>query len=115
MIYTSYFANWRKFPQGKKLVSIANFPPKGFKGDRYEALFPDKSMFFQYKDGEIDEETFKVLYRNQLDKLDREQILQDLDECILLCYEKSSDFCHRHIVREWLGEKNIQELKGNKQ
>jgi len=26
----------------------------------------------------------------------------DTDRIILLCYEKPADFCHRHIVADWL-------------
>ena len=50
-----------------------------------------------------------------------EQILEDIydlegitdSEVIFLCYEKSDDFCHRHILREYLNENfntNITEL-----
>ena len=56
-----------------------------------------------------------------LKELDLEQILEDLydyegitdTEIVLLCYEKSTDFCHRHILREYLNENfntNITEL-----
>ena len=26
------------------------------------------------------------------------------DNMILLCYEKSGDFCHRHVLADWLEE-----------
>ena len=25
-------------------------------------------------------------------------------DCVLLCYEKPGDFCHRHILANWLEE-----------
>ena len=41
-----------------------------------------------------------------LNKLDKEEVLKFLDsfetDIILLCYEKSGDFCHRHIVADWI-------------
>ena len=36
----------------------------------------------------------------------KEEVLKFLDsfetDIILLCYEKSGDFCHRHIVADWI-------------
>jgi uncharacterized protein (DUF488 family) len=29
-------------------------------------------------------------------------VAQALEGKVLLCYEKSGDFCHRHLVAEWL-------------
>ena len=37
-----------------------------------------------------------------LDKLDPHKVAVDLEGKTLLCYEKSEDFCHRHIVAAWL-------------
>ena len=37
-----------------------------------------------------------------LSKLVAEKVYTDLDNSILLCYEESSKFCHRHIVATWL-------------
>ena len=50
--------------------------------------------------------------------LDAQRVYEDLErlsngrDCVLLCYEKSGDFCHRHLVADWLNKKldlNIQE------
>ncbi len=30
MVYTSYFANWRNFPEGAKVIGITQHPPKGW-------------------------------------------------------------------------------------
>ena len=27
-----------------------------------------------------------------------------LDKVILLCYEKPTDFCHRHLVADWINK-----------
>ena len=104
MIYTSYFGNWRNFPDGKDLVSIANYSPRGFSGREYSDLFPDQYLVSDFKNGIISEEDFAKAYIEQLEEIGKDKILNDLDGCILLCYEKSSDFCHRHILRKWLGE-----------
>lgn len=41
-------------------------------------------------------------YKQVLSKLDPINIYNELDHKILLCYEDNMDFCHRHIVAEWL-------------
>ena len=28
----------------------------------------------------------------------------ELDKVILLCYEKPTDFCHRHLVADWINK-----------
>ena len=44
-----------------------------------------------------------------LQKLDKDTVLQELSamtggqDFALVCYEKPGDFCHRHLVAEWLG------------
>lgn len=52
-------------------------------------------------------------YENEiLFYLDPEEIYNDLKDKILLCYEKPSDFCHRHLVAKWLNRNlglNIEE------
>ena len=40
-------------------------------------------------------------YKQVLSKLDPEVVYKELDFSTLLCYEDSSEFCHRHIVAAW--------------
>lgn len=104
MIYTSYFANWRKFPQGMQIISIARFAPRNFQGRQYLKLAPSAQILNDYKNGVINEEQYTQLFLTYLNTLDKEAILNELgDNCILCCYEKSTTFCHRHIVANWLG------------
>ena len=45
--------------------------------------------------------------------LNAEKVYQDLDRCILVCYEKNNEFCHRHIVAAWLEDElkiNVPEI-----
>ena len=50
----------------------------------------------------------KHFYSEVLDNLNPQDVYNKLYElsvgkdCVLLCYEKSDDFCHRHIVAKWL-------------
>ncbi len=41
-----------------------------------------------------------------LDPLDPKEVYEELGEdAILLCWEKSGDFCHRYLVSKWFKEK----------
>ena len=62
-----------------------------------------------FKDGEIDNFKYVELYNKEvLSKLDAIDVCIDLynisngNAVVLLCYEKPGDFCHRHIVADWL-------------
>ena len=37
-----------------------------------------------------------------MSKANIEELLKDEKDPILLCYEKSDEFCHRHIVAEYI-------------
>lgn len=52
-------------------------------------------------------------------KLDAHKFAKKYDGCVLLCYERAGEFCHRNIVASWLryngydateftGKRNIQ-------
>lgn len=111
-MHTSYFA---KSANNQNAVSIAGKAPIWFKGRQYKVLAPGYWFFKKYKD-ENDEkyhdEVFytEQYYREVLDKLNPHQVLRDLGEdAVLLCWEKSGEFCHRHLVADWLrGKLGVQ-------
>lgn len=105
MIYTSYFAKIKKMsPEQKaRCISIARFTPKGVDIPQHIYLAPSKDILFRYKqDG--DKEAYTKSYLNYLGSLDASRIVKNLEGKILCCYEKPGDFCHRHILAEWLKE-----------
>lgn len=127
---TSYYAKFSRLPKEEKnryiLVLISTSLPKWFL-DReeyymeYKLLAPSSDNVFKLKNNKMSQEDFINAYIDKLKGLDLEQILEDLydyegimdTEIVLLCYEKSTDFCHRHILREYLNENfntNITEL-----
>ena len=55
MIYTSYFSNWRNFPEGSYAVGIARFVPQWWRGPNLIALAPSEDLLRQFKNKEIDE------------------------------------------------------------
>ena len=100
MINTSNFAKSKRYPKDC-LISIARWQPKGANLRSYPDLFPDEGTLRRYKING-DEKQFEKEYRQKLAGLHPAQVAGDLDGKILLCYEKSDAFCHRHIVRSWL-------------
>jgi len=117
MIQTSYFANWRNFPEGKKKISISRFTPKWFKED-YNALelAPSADLLRKYKDGLVDDSQYEEIYKKEtLDKLDPKEIAKKYKNAIFLCYESDNEFCHRQLVANWLIKNNIpvEEVKNS--
>ena len=119
--YTSYFAN----PDLKKdsralLVSIAGKPPKGYDGAQYKKLAPSWDIWSQWHDSEDPDKNDRYTKRFKseiLAKLDPNEVNEDLlelfklyydkenrnyNKIILLCYESPDNFCHRHLVANWL-------------
>lgn len=115
MIYASCFANIIKLDKSKYLpVGITIYPPKWFIGHNIEMVTPSKELLLKWKNKEVDEDTYKIWYINDLES-NKEQIIEYFSllnkPCskgiVLCCYEKSDDFCHRHMFREWLN-KNLK-------
>jgi uncharacterized protein (DUF488 family) len=97
---TSYFA---KSSNRYTAVSIAGRAPLWYSGRQYKKLAPKIGFFKKYKE-DGDEAAYREQYQKQvLDQLDPREVYEELGErAILLCYEKPGDFCHRHLVAEWL-------------
>lgn len=98
---TSCFKNYR----GDKGVAICLYPPNNWKGPHYVLLAPTKKMFYDIKHGLIDEKEYEKQYREKiLSKLNPSTIYNTFKDNVLLCWEKSGEFCHRLIVAKWLEE-----------
>ena len=109
MIQTSYFANWRNFPDGKRKISISRFTPKWFKEDHNALeLAPSAELLLETKAGKVSDAEYEERYiRETLSKLDPQEIARKYKDSIFLCYESSEDFCHRQIVSAWLNENKV--------
>lgn len=113
---TGYFAKLRTYTNaGLVPVSIARVTPKWYNGLVYQRLSPTPAILHEYRAGQLqgDTDRFTAVFRRcVLSHLDRDAVLRELerltgvsrDDIILLCYEKPTDFCHRHLVAEWLGD-----------
>ena len=107
MIYTSYFSS-KKYNKDQG-ISIARYN-KFWQGETYPDLFPSTTLLAWWKS--LPEESqkckdyqqiyFEAYKQETLDKLNPHKVAADLENRVLLCYEKSEDFCHRHIISAWL-------------
>lgn len=114
-IYTSYFAVEKKIPTDVTRVSIAKWVPKGMRYIEYQKLAPTEKILRAYKDGKLTPENYAKAYKREvLDKITLKEVMSFFElvgngnDIVLLCFEKSVDFCHRHILAEWFIEQGIQ-------
>ena len=100
---TSYYA---KSAKNLNAVSIAAKCPDWYKGREYKKLAPKYWFFKKFKEDGDEEFYTKQFYKEVLDLLDPKKVFDDLGEnAIMLCWEKTGKFCHRHIVADWLTKK----------
>ena len=124
-MFTSYFA---KVPQIEYPLSIARINPEWYDKPSYTKLAPSKELLFDCKYGSHkgDTEVYTAEFMKYLETLDFKEVMQELsgiygpdsiDRLTLLCYEKPSDFCHRHLVANWLRQHgaDISERKFDEQ
>ena len=123
MIYTSYFGKLRKLPKNVIPIAICATVPSWYTGARYTKLAPDYDMLIQWKCDHNDDDYVRCFNNVVLDKLNIINVTHELhmllpDEAkrqmqasvwdstrwhiALICYETPNDFCHRHIVADWL-------------
>ena len=122
MIYTSYFAKLKSLPENIIPISICGKAPDWYNGLQYKKLAPKYEFFMKWKENHNNDYYIKCFNEQVLNKLDPMRVYQELcslaksDEFDLICYEKPSDFCHRHLVSEWLKERgfDIEEWDYNK-
>jgi len=137
VIYTSYFAKIKQLENNNIIpISICGKAPEWYNGLQYKKLAPKYGFFMEWKKNHDNDYYIKCFKEQVLDKLDAEDIVKELDNLLLhetaaidykgdckeipkialICYEKSSDFCHRHLVADWLNENGFkcEEWKENK-
>lgn len=128
MIYTSYFAKLKSLPDNIIPISICGKAPDWYKGLQYKKLAPKYDFFMKWKENHDNDYYIKCFNEQVLDRLNSEQVVKELDNLLLnqtmaidyngdlkevprialICYEKPSDFCHRHLVANWLNENGFQ-------
>lgn len=100
-------------------MSICGKAPTWYRGAQYKKLAPKFWFFQKYKEDNDSDYYTEQYYKEVLDPLNPDMVVRFLcslvhfdaknnistDEdthIVLLCYEKPGDFCHRHLVAEWL-------------
>ena len=122
-MFTGYFAKLKTYEQnGLILVAICGKTPSWYNGLWYKKLAPKWTFFNEWKNGaehKGDNSYYIQHFNDEMlkDKTCR-QVLADLQKLtgvkndfskiILLCYEKPGDFCHRHLVADWLIKNGIE-------
>lgn len=114
MIYTSYFSS-RKFNVNDGVAITLG--GKFWKGEVDKTLAPTSRILNWWKNELTEEERltpkkqaiYKALYiRDVLAKLDVKEYAKKYQNKVLLCFEKTGDFCHRHIVAEWFNNNGFE-------
>ena len=113
MIYTTYFAKLKSLPKNIIPISICGKAPDWYKGLQYKKLAPKYDFFMKWKENHDNDYYTKCFKEQVLDNLNVDDVIYDLVGILdvnegvviaLVCYEKPSDFCHRHLVAKWLLE-----------
>lgn len=131
MIYTSYFAKLKSLPENIIPISICGKAPDWYKGLQYKKLAPKYGFFMEWKENHDNNYYIKCFNRQVLESLNPYRVLeeiysllpQDVEDVlsaancpfwinrdyniVLICYEKTEDFCHRHLVADWLNKNGI--------
>ena len=116
-IYTGYYGKRLEYNAIK--VAVSRTLPIGWMNLVYQSLSPSNKLLNQYRENLINRDEFKELYLKEINRLDKKEVyeyfneLLKYDNVVLLCYEKPYQFCHRHILAEWLKEQfnwDVQEM-----
>lgn len=107
VIYTSYFGNMKKLSANGVLpICVALYKPRFFTGVQLQNVAPTRYMLSPA----CSEQEYIKLYNGILSRLNAFQVLNQIKtlsggrNIALCCYEKPDDFCHRHILAQWLSK-----------
>ena len=112
-IYTSYFAKLRSLPENIVPISICGKAPDWYTGLQYKKLAPKYGFFMEWKKTHDNDYYIEHFDSEVLNLLDAKTIYEELSkmsggkDVVLICYEKPSDFCHRHLVAKWFTKNGI--------
>ena len=108
--FTTFYSNVKNLPGEIVPISIAGKCPDGWSGLEFKVLAPKKAFFMEWKRNGDNGFYIQHFHDEVLSRLDPDAVWNRLLELsggrpfALCCYEKPGDFCHRHLVSEWLRE-----------
>lgn len=132
MIYTSYFGKVRKLPKDIEIIAICGKSPAYYHGLEYKKLAPKYDFFKIWKETHDNEYYIRCFHEQVLKDKDPYTTVKELisllpetkqeeikkenvpiwesktNHIALLCYERPEDFCHRHLVADWVIQSGIK-------
>lgn len=129
MTFTTYFAMLYKLPSNVIPVSICGKCPDWYNGLEYKKLAPKYEFFKIWKETKDNDYYIEHFNKEVLDKLTQIKVVTEIQMILpndikekmqepfydskewhvaLVCYEKPGDFCHRHLVADWLNKDNFR-------
>lgn len=127
-IRTGYFSQQKKYEElGCLPISISRISPKWYHGYTAIEISPSAELLYEYKHNSVNIEQYTTEYLCELDKRVVNVYLSQWEKLVekhnvkgvvLLCYEKPTDFCHRHLLANFLNQEydmNVTELMVNKE
>lgn len=116
MIYTCYFAKLKVLPDSIIPISICGKAPDWYKGQQYKKLAPKYGFFSKWKENHDNAYYIECFQKEVLDTLSAPKVVNELYSLVqdntkdiaLICYEKPDDFCHRHLIADWLKKNGIE-------
>jgi hypothetical protein len=111
-IYTTYYGNLKNVPFNNKVYSISRYTPRNIKDiETIKELTPSDSLLRRIKNKEITNLEYTNEFNEQLSRLDPYKFKEQLDGCVLVCYERPGSFCHRHLVSKWFRDHSISSFE----
>lgn len=119
MIYTSYFAKIKELEKNNIVpISICGKAPDWYKGLQYKKLAPKYRFFMEWKKTHDNEYYINHFKNEVLKPLNVENVIKEINDLLLnnhlqgdialICYENPFDFCHRHLVADWLNQNGVK-------
>lgn len=110
-IYTSYFAKSKDLPKDISQIAICGGVPFWWKGIWYKKVAPRIKFFQEWKKNHDNEFYIKHFNDEVLSQRNPDDVVKELfamangaEKICLMCYEKPEDFCHRHLVADWINK-----------
>lgn len=116
-IWTGYFAQMKKYKKADLVpVSIAYGTPLWYEGETCFELAPPRKLLIAYKKEGLSTTDYTKRYNEFLKTVNWSEVIDKLysisekhddRDLILCCFEKPTDFCHRHLLAEFLTKNGI--------
>lgn len=105
-LFTGYFGKHKNHPLAYVITArVPTWVSHALRCRHLKELAPSEGILHRFKYAGMTEAEYAREYMKQLESCGRtaQQIVDSLPEgAVLLCYERSGSFCHRHLAAKWL-------------